>query len=190
MCSDWSKREGCPPRDPWTALLSLRVISEAQGRRVCAQGMCVPGVCQAKVGPVFGAGGLSSRPAVTAPDAAEPTWKDRGGGRGGAVPSYSPGRAWEAPAARHRGATFTRALGPCEPVRIVGQRVEGICVWLWVWWGLGGGLCLWGREGGRFQRLLRVISEAKMHVQCEHLWTEENLACRAWASSPSTEALL
>lgn len=38
--------------------------------------------------------------------------------------------------AGHRGATFTRALGPY--VRIVGQCVEGICVWLWVWWEPGG----------------------------------------------------
>ena len=77
-------------------------------------GGCVPRecVCQAKVSPVFGTGGLSSRPAVTALDAAEPAWKDRGGGRGGAVPTYTPGRAWEAPAAGHRGATFTRALRP------------------------------------------------------------------------------
>lgn len=112
VCSDWPKREVCPPSDPWTALLSLRVSSEAQDRQVWAQGMCVPGVCQAKVSPVFGAGGLSSRPAVTALDAAEPAWKDRGGGRGGAVPAYTPGRAWESPAAGHRGATFTRALQP------------------------------------------------------------------------------
>lgn len=143
MCSGWSKREVCPPRDDWTALLSLSVSSEARDRRVCAQGM--PGQSWSSLW----SGRLSSRPAVTAPDAAEATWKDRGGGRGGAVPAYTPGGAWEAPAAGHRGATFTRALGPYGPIRIVGQCVEGICVWLWVWWEPGwGGVCVLRAEKG------------------------------------------
>lgn len=38
--------------------------------------------------------------------------------------------------------------------------------------------------------MLRIISEAKIHEQCEHLWMEETLACRAWASGPSRKALL
>ena len=74
MCSCWSKREVCPSRDTWTALLSPSVSSEARDRQACAQG--TPGQSWSSLW----SGGLSSRPAVTAPDAAEATWKGRGGG--------------------------------------------------------------------------------------------------------------